>query len=60
MQIWELGLRPCLLERGSFPTIDARLDLQMMDKIEQEIELKKNINGRKKRLAGILKKFNAA
>jgi len=58
MFISELGLRPCLQER-TVP-LDTKLDLKMLDKIEDRIVLKKNLTRRKKRLAAILRKIDAA
>ena len=58
MQFFELGLRPCLLERNE--PLDTQLDLKMLDKIEDHIAQKKNLNLRKKRLKAILQKIDAA
>lgn len=57
MQIRELGLRPCLIERNE--PLDTKLDLQMIDKIEDRIALKKNLSRRKKRLKTMLNKIDA-
>ncbi len=58
MYISELGLRPCLVERNE--PIDTKLDLKMIDKIEDRIAQKKNLSRRKKRLATILNKIDNA
>jgi len=58
MYISELGLRPCLIERNE--PLDTQLDLKMIDKIEDRIAQKKNLSRRKKRLAAILKRVDAA
>ena len=57
MQITELGLRPCLIE--SFP-ISAKDELEAIDKAEKKISRATYLKRRKKRLAGILKKTDAA
>ncbi len=58
MFISDLGLRPCLMERNE--PLDTKLDLKMIDKIEDRITQKRNLSRRKKRLAAILNKIDAA
>lgn len=57
MQIYELGLRPCLIERTDF---DDKLDLQMISKIQKHVARSKNVKRRKKKLKAILDKIDVA
>jgi hypothetical protein len=58
MKIVDLGLTTSLRER-SIPA-DQLLDLQMLHRIDQEIELKQEIDRRKRRLGAILRKIDKA
>ena len=58
MQIMELGLSPSLQERTE--PLDTLLDFKMLDKAAEQIELRKKLNRRKKRLMAILRQVGVA
>ena len=57
MRIRELGMWPRLRE-GLPATIDAKLDMAMLRKIDKELKLKKKVKRRKKQLAKVIKKIH--
>ncbi len=59
MQITDLGLTPSLQESLP-PSIEAKIDLAMMRRIDKKLRLKKKVTRRKKQLAKVLKKIDNA